>query len=271
MELLGLHAGCILHTNMLTDVRIVRSAGYDAIEILAPKLERYLDAGYRVDDLVSDLGSTKVNMLNRLASIDCQESKSQYELYNDCERLCEVAQALNCENLQVVALNAFKDLPWAEIRAKVVHTLKELADIAAPFGVRLGFEPVVFTPFRSLERVLEIVDATERENVGIVVDTFHHWAAGDPWDEISRLDATLIASVHISDATEKEGEEWRDDDRDVLPGEGVIPLKEGIAAIRNTGYDGIWAVEIMGKSHWEWDPSVLAGELKQRVESLLAG
>ncbi len=49
------------------------------------------------------------------------------------------------------------------------------------------------------------------------------------------------------------------------------PLKEGIAAIRNTGYDGVWAVEMMGKSHWEWDPCVLAGELKQRVESLLAG
>ncbi len=271
MELLGLHTGCILHTNMLTDIRIVKSTGYDAIEILVPKLERYLAAGYRVDDLASNLGGTKVNMLNRLPSIDGQESGSMQELYHDCERLCEVARALNCKNLQVVALTAYQDLPWAEARARVVRTLKELADIAAPFGVRLGFEPVVFTPFRSLERVLEIIDATERENIGIVVDTFHHWAAGDAWEELSRLDAGLIASAHISDAMAKAGEEWRDNDRDVLPGNGIIPLQAGIAAIRNSGYDGVWAVEIMGPSHWEWDPAVLAGELKQHVEALLAG
>jgi sugar phosphate isomerase/epimerase len=271
MELLGLHTGCILHTNMLADIRIVKSTGFEAIEILVPKLERYLAAGYRVDNLAAGLGATKVNMLNRLPSIDGQESESMRELYRDCERLCEIAQALSCPNLQVVALTAYQDLPWAEARAKPVRTLKDLADIAAPFGVRLGFEPVVFTPFRSLASVLEIIDATERDNVGLVVDTFHHWAAGDSWDEIARLDSALIASVHISDAMEKAGEEWRDNDRDVLPGDGVIPLPEGIAAVRNTGYDGVWAVEILGPSHWEWDPAKLAGELRQRVAALLAG
>ena len=256
---------------MMTDVRVVHEAGYDAIEIHVPKLERYLNAGYQVAELVAALGSTKVNMLNRLASIDCQESVSKRELYDDCERLCEIARALDCHNLQVVALNAFKDLPWADIRSKTVQILRELADIAKPFGVRLGFEPVVFTPFRSFERVVEIINATERENIGIVVDTFHHWAAGDDWDEISRLDPELVSSVHLSDAKEKAEREWRDDDRDVLPGDGTIPLKEGIAAIRETGYKGIWAVEMMGASHWEWDPSLLAQEIKQRVVSLLSG
>ena len=111
----------------------------------------------------------------------------------------------------------------------------------------------------------------ERDNVGLVVDTFHHWAAGDSWDELARLDARIIASVHISDAMEKAGEEWRDNDRDVLPGDGVIPLREGIAAIRNTGYDGVWSVEMLGAYHWEWDPFVLAAELKSRAEALLEG
>lgn len=270
MEILGLHAGCILHTNMLTDLRIVKSVGFDAIEIWVPKLERYLNAGYRVDDLAFGLEATKVNMLNRLASIDGQESTSPYELHSDCERLCRVAQALNCKHLQVVALNAFKGLPWPKIRNKAVQALQELADIAAPFGVRLAFEPVAFTPFRSLGRALEIVDAAERENIGVVVDTFHHWAAGGSWEQLSKLDAAMIASVHIGDATKKSGDEWSDDDRDVLPGDGVIPLWEGIKAIQNTGYDGVWVVEMMGRSHWEWDPLVLAGELKQRVEALLA-
>ena len=270
LELIGLHAGCILHTNVNTDVRVVKEEGYDAIEILAPKLERYLNAGYDVAELVAALGSIRVNMINRLASIDCQESASKRELYDDCQRLCKIAQDLECENLQVVALNAFSDLPWADIRSSAVRVLRDLADIAKPFGVRLGFEPVVFSPFRSLESVIEIIDATERENIGIVVDTFHHWAAGDPWDKISKLDPGFISSVHISDATEMAESEWRDDDRDVLPGDGTIPLEDGIAAVRDTGYDGVWAVEMMGASHWEWDPNLLAREIKRRVVSLLA-
>ena len=51
----------------------------------------------------------------------------------------------------------------------------------------------------------------------------------------------------------------------------ILPLKEGMAAIRATGYDGPWSVELLGARHREWDPVVLVQGLKRRTEAFLAG
>jgi sugar phosphate isomerase/epimerase len=159
--------------------------------------------------------------------------------------------------------------PWPAIRIKIGRSLAELADIAAPFDVELALEPVSFTPLHSLSRALEVIDVANRENVRLCLDTFHLWTGGTPWDEVAGLDPALIAVAHISDVTPRQGDEWQDADRDVLPGDGILPLEDGIAAIRATGYDDLWCVEMLGAYHWEWDPSVLARELKRRAELLL--
>ncbi len=267
--LLGLHTGSILYTNVLTDVRVAREAGYDAIEIVIPKLVRYLDAGYRPDDLLAALGPLRLAMINSFLHIERQEPDFRRGLLAECERLCAVAQSLSCRALQVVALNALRGMPWPEMRACLARSLAELADIAAPFGVTLALEPVTFTPLRTVAQALEVFDSAGRDNVGLCLDTFHLWTAGTPWDEVAALDPALIVVAHLGDVLPRRGEEWSDDDRDVLPGDGILPMKEGIDAIRATGYDGLWSVEMMGAYHWEWDPAVLARELRQRAGRLL--
>jgi sugar phosphate isomerase/epimerase len=267
--LLGLHTGSIMYTNVVTDIRIAREAGYDAIEITIPKLVRYLDAGYQAEELLPALGSLRLAMINSFLHIERQEPETRRGLREQCERLCAVAKALHCPALQVVALNALRGEPWPKIRTKIGRSLAELADIAASFGVRLALEPVSFTPLRTLAQALEVLVVASRDNVGLCLDTFHLWTGGTAWDEVAGLDPSLIVVAHISDVTPRKGEEWSDADRDVLPGDGILPLKEGIAAIRATGYDELWSVEMLGAYHWEWDPAVLAQELKHRAKYFL--
>jgi sugar phosphate isomerase/epimerase len=268
--LLGLHTGTILYTNLMTDIRVARETGYDALEFTVPKLVRYLDAGYRVEELPPVLGTLKLAMINSFLHIERQDPDSRRKLGEQCDRLCQAAQALGCPALQVVALNGLRGEPWPQIRAKVGRSLAELADIAAPYGVRLALEPVTFTPLRTLPQALEVLDVAARGNVGLCLDTFHLWTAGTAWEEVAALDPSLIVVAHISDVSPRRGKEWRDADRDVLPGDGILPLREGIAAIRATGYDGVWCVEMMGARHWEWDPFVLAKELEGRARRLLS-
>jgi len=267
--LLGLHAGSIMHTNVVTDVRIAREVGYDAIELWIPKLERYLAAGYQPEELAAALGSVRPAMLNCLLHIERQDPESRQDLRERCEHFCSVAQALGCPNLQVIALSALAGEPWPDVRVKTGRSLAELADIAAPFGVRLALEAVSFSPLRTLAQALEVLDVAARDNVGLCVDTFHLWTGGTPWEEVADLDPALIVVAHLSDVTPRRGEMWSDEDRDVLPGDGILPLDEGIAAIRATGYDGLWSVELLGAYYWEWDPVLLATELKQRVQAML--
>ncbi len=271
MMRLGLHTGSIMHTNVLTDLRVAQEVGYDAVELHIPKLVRYLDAGYQAEELLPALGSLQIAMINSFLHIERQEPEARHELGVQCERMCAVAETLGCPALQVVALDALRGEPWPEMRTKVACSLAELADIAAPFGVTLALEPVSFTPLRTLAQALEVVDAAGRDNVGLCLDTFHLWTGGTPWEEVAALHPSLIVVAHISDVTPRKGGEWSDEDRDVLPGDGILPLKKGIAAIRASGYDGLWSVELLGAYHWEWDPAVLARELKRRAEILLVG
>jgi sugar phosphate isomerase/epimerase len=266
---LGLHTGSVMHTNMLTDIRVAKDAGYDAIEIYHPKLLRYLDADYRVEELGHVMGTLQVAMINSFLHIERQDAAFRQTLRSRCQRLCETAQALHCPALQVVALDALRGDPWPEMRAKLARSLTELADIAAPYGVRLAVEPVSFTAFRTVDQALEVLDEAGRPNVGLCLDTFHLWTGGSTWDDVARLDPSLIVVAHVSDVTPRQGDEWSDADRDVLPGDGILPLKEGIDAIRSTGYDDLWSVEVLGGHLWEWDPVVLAHELKRRAERLL--
>jgi sugar phosphate isomerase/epimerase len=267
--LLGLHTGTIMHTNLMTDIRVAQETGYDAIEFFIPKLLRYLDAGYRAEEVRPVLGTLKLTMINSFLHIERQDPDARRELREQCERLCQVAQTLGCPLLQVVALNGLQGEPWPQIRSKVGQSLAELADIAAPFGVQLALEPVTFTPLRTLTQALEVLDTAARDNVGLCLDTFHLWTAGTAWEEVAALDPALIMVAHISDVLPRQGAEWSDADRDVLPGDGILPLRKGIEAIRATGYDGLWCVEMLGAYHWEWDPYMLAAEVKQRADALL--
>lgn len=267
--LLGLHTGTIMHTNLMTDIRVAQETGYDAIEFYIPKLVRYLDAGYRAEEVQPVLGTLKLAMINSFLHIERQDPDARRELREQCERLCQVAQTLGCPLLQVVALNGLQGEPWSLIRSKVGQSLAELADIAAPFGVQLALEPVTFTPLRTLAQALEVLDTAARDNVGLCLDTFHLWTAGTTWEEVAALDPALIMVAHISDVLPRQGAEWSDADRDVLPGDGILPLRKGIEAIRATGYDGLWCVEMLGAYHWEWDPFLLALEVKQRADALL--
>ncbi|MFC2030242.1 hypothetical protein ACFLWA_05890, partial [Chloroflexota bacterium] len=116
---LGLHTGSIMHTNMLTDIRAAKFAGYDAIEIYLPKLLRYLDAGYRADELLPALGTLQVAMINSFLHIERQDTEERRTLRKLCERICAVAVELQCPRLQVVALDEIRGEEWPEVRAKI--------------------------------------------------------------------------------------------------------------------------------------------------------
>jgi len=263
---LSLHTICTRHSNLITDIRVAREAGYDAIEPTTFKLERYLDAGYQTEELVPSLGPLGVDMISSFEPIERQDPD---DMRRRCQRLCEAAETLGCSAFQVVALDGLSHLSWPQMRSEFAKSLKALADIAAPFGVRLALEPVAFAPLKTLAQALEVIDAADRENIGLNIDTFHIWAGGTPWEEVARLDPRLIVVVHLSDATPRRADAWADADRGVFPGEGIIPLQEGIAAIRDAGYDGVWAIEMISDYYWEWDPFVLAREAKTRAEALL--
>jgi len=266
---LGLHCGCIMNTNVVTDLRIANETGYDAAELWIQKLRRYFDVGYTAEDLKPHIGNVEVTMLNCVLSVESQDPEFRKALCDDMRMLAKAAKVLDCSTIQLIVLSELDGMSWKEMKPKLVESFKELADLVGEYGVRLSMEPVVFSDFKHLSQALEVIEACDRDNIGLVVDTWHVWTSEEPWSVVEGIDPKLIYSAHISDTNPMQGEHWHDDDRTALPGDGILPLEEGAAAIVKTGYQGVWSVEMLSHEHWEWDPMVLAVDLKERTERLL--
>ena len=162
---------------------------------------------------------------------------------------------------------------WPEVRKLTAKNIAELADIGSRHNVSYQLEPIAWSPIHTLAQSLEVIDVVARANVGMVIDFWHLEAGGGTKpDEVAKLDASLIYGVHFCDGIHHSRDtEWIEKDlRGFLPGDGKIPIREWVDAVRATGFDGVWSSELFSPQHWEWDLWEIARESKMRMERYLA-
>ena len=266
-----MHGLSTMHCNILTDIRIAQEIGYEGLEIFVPKLLRYLDCGYKAEDLVPvfEAHSIRPVCLNALVDIERVDPKGRRDVLAEAERLCTAAKVLGCPTIQLVAFCGLQGRPWKEVVDLTARNVADIADIGKPHGVRFQLEPIAWSPIHSLSGSLELIDRAGRDNVGVVVDFWHLSAGGKTKpDDVAKLDKSLIYGVHFCDGIRhKEDTRWVEEDlRGFLPGEGEIPIQEWVAAVKSTGFDGVWSSELYSPKHWEWDLWQIARECKRRME-----
>jgi 2-keto-myo-inositol isomerase len=102
-----------------------------------------------------------------------------------------------------------------------------------------------------------------------VIDSFHFYAGGSTVEMIEAVDPKLIYVFHINDAENLPREQLEDRHR-LLPGLGILPLREMVGAFRKIGYDKVASIEIFRPEYWERDPFELGREAWLATERVLA-
>ncbi|MCL5073585.1 MAG: sugar phosphate isomerase/epimerase [Actinobacteria bacterium] len=271
--ILTMHGLTTMHCNIKTEIRIANEAKYQALEIIADKLLRYLDTGFTAEELLPVFKSYGIipACINALKDIESMDRKEHNKLLWECERLCAAAEILGCRVLQLVAFNGLSGRPWKEIRELTAKNIAKLADIADEHKVKLQLEPIAFSPMNSLSKSLEVIEAADRENVGMVIDFWHLWAGGGTTaSEVAKLDRSMIYGVHFCDGVKPKDERWDEAAlRGYLVGDGDINVEEWVVAVKATGFDGVWSAELYSPKHWEWDLMEIAVESKKRMMKYL--
>jgi len=269
--LLGLNGATTMRADLSTDIRVAGQAGYDALEIWAAKLDDFLLEG-SLADVVSLLrgAGIKPHAINSIERITFRDEAGYEEVKERCRQLSRVAQVLGCPNIVVVPSDKPAGVTKEEVYQESVRILRDLAEIAAGYGVRLAFEFLGFVAcsVNTLADCWEIVQRVDRENVGLVIDAFHFYVGGSRLESIGQIAPQKLFIFHINDAEDLPKAQLTDAHR-LLPGEGVIPLKGIIAALRGIGYDGVCSVELFRPKYWEWEPLELAKLAKRKTEELL--
>jgi len=255
-----------------TDIRSAAAAGFELVELRSNKLYDYLET-HTVDDLKALLTEAGVGVLsiNTLEHITWRSNEDYAAIKEECAKLSEISAAIGCPYVLAVP-GALRQGPKTEHEtiAESVRVLNELADIAEPFGIRIGFEFLgeAGNSVTTLDLGSRIVDLVGRESVGNVIDTYHFYAGGSSFEAIDRLDPKKLFILHVNDAEDLPKEELNDSKR-LYPGLGILPIKEIKERLDAIGYDGPVSVEIFRPEYWEEDPFKVAATAKAATEQAL--
>lgn len=139
-----------------------------------------------------------------------------------------------------------------------VRRTKEMGKVFGDHGVRLGIEylgtkTLVLKkkyPFaQTLAGMMEVIDAVGLSNVGVVLDAWHWFQAGDTEEDIARLENRDVVTADLCDAPKGIARHEMPDSPRRLPcATGVIDLKGFLTGLVRIGYDGPVGMEPFDKS-----------------------
>jgi 2-keto-myo-inositol isomerase len=269
---LSFNGATTMKADLESDIRAAAAAGFEYLEIWAPKLRQFLktQAGSELKTLLGQNG-VKPLSINSIEYVTFRDASAYAQIRTECNELCSIAEAIACPYVVVVP-GKFPPggLSSYEVIEETVSVLRELASIAERHNVGLAFEFLgqKDCSVQTLELADEIVQKVNRRNIGLVIDSFHFYVGGSTIKMIEALDPKRLFIFHISDAEDLPHDRLTDAHR-LLPGQGNLKLTELIEALRGIGYDQVVSVETFRPEYWERDPFELAREAKAAVEKVL--
>jgi 2-keto-myo-inositol isomerase len=269
---LALNGATTMRAELASDIKAASAAKFDCLEIWASKLKAYLKSNSTAElkSLLDEHGLEPYS-INSIERITFRDASGHARLLEECEELCRTANAIDCPYIVVVPSPLPPGKSWDETIEESVRVLDELGRIAAGYGRALAFEFLgqPLCSVQTLAQAAEIAGRVGRANVGLVIDSFHFYAGGSRIESIDALDARKLFIFHINDAEDLPREKLEDRHR-LLPGLGILPLREIVSALRRIGYDRVTSVEIFRPEYWERDPFELAREAREAVKRVLA-
>ncbi|MDR1512254.1 MAG: sugar phosphate isomerase/epimerase [Propionibacteriaceae bacterium] len=285
---IALNSTTTFNTPVVESIDVAKRAGFAGVELQDPWVDPYLAAGGTVEDLLAALDGFPVAGVGALQEDEPDRFAAQ------ARRLAEIAAGLGATQMQMctgpVDVAVVEDFvagtlrqgdpryrgavgrPERDALAMTTKNVQVAADIAAEFGLDVYLEPLAWAPLNSLRHGLQVVEAAGRPNVGVTIDFWHCFYAGDTPDDVARVDPALIKAVHVCDSKPFPPGVVPNQAvyRDVPTGGGVVPLQEWVDAVKATGYDGWYATEIFCRKTARLDPLLVATTMRGQVEILVS-
>ncbi|MGO2313121.1 MAG: sugar phosphate isomerase/epimerase family protein [Brachybacterium tyrofermentans] len=162
-----------------------------------------------------------------------------------------------------------------------VGRLALVSELLADAGMRIGLEyigPKTFWsteryPFiHSLREARELIADSGATNVGIILDSYHWYTAGESAEDLAGLTDADIVSVDINDArADRERDQQQDLDRRLPYDTGVIDLAGFMGAVHAAGYTGPVKVEPFMKSLAEQPVDEVLADISARLDRAVTG
>ncbi len=217
-------------------------AGFRAVELFENDLTFFNGKPRDVRRMAADLG-LEIVALQPLRDFEAMPEPIRERNFERAARKLELMHELGrrllcvCSNVSPEAIDD---------SARAAADLAELADLARRHGMRIGYEALAWgRHMKDWTAAWEILRAADRDNLGIVLDSFHICVRGNPIEPIAALPAERIALVQVADAPAlvmdplSLSRHYR-----CYPGQGDFPIVDFLDAAMRAGYGGPLSLEI---------------------------
>ncbi|QHZ45010.1 MULTISPECIES: 2-keto-myo-inositol isomerase [unclassified Bacillus (in: firmicutes)] len=254
MKLCFNEATTLENSNLAKDLEYCEKHGYDYIEIRTmDKLPEYLK-----DHSLSELAEyfqthhIKPLALNALVFFNNRDEEGYKSIITEFKGMMETCKALGVKYVVAVPLVTEEKILKEDIKKSSVSVLTELSDIAEPYGVKIAVEFVGHPEctVNTFSQAYDILNTVNRDNVGLVFDSFHFHAMGSNLEDLKQADGKKIFIYHIDDTEDFPIGILRDEDR-VWPGQGAIDLDAHLSTLKEIGFSDVVSVELFRPEYYK--------------------
>jgi len=256
MKLCFNQATTLENSNLAKDLEYCNKHGYDYIEIRTmDKLPEYLKEK-SLNELAEYFNTHHIKplALNALVFFNNRDEDEYLKIINEFKEMMDIAKSLGVKYVVTVPLVTEQKILKQDIKKSCVKVLKELSDIAEPYGVKIAVEFVGHPQctVNTFGQAYDIVETVNRENVGLVLDCFHFHAMGSDIEDLKKADGSKIFILHIDDTEDFPIGFLTDEDR-VWPGLGAIDLDSILSTLKEIGFADVVSVELFRPEYYKLD------------------
>jgi sugar phosphate isomerase/epimerase len=262
----SLNTSTIQPAGLLEKIEAARAAGYDGIELWITDVEAWLEQGRPLADVrkaLDDAGLARPSMIYLKGWCD-DDPASRAAALDLCRRRLDLARKLGVERIVAGPPQGIVPL------AVVTQRYRELLETSVVHGVPASIEYLGFVQgVNTLEAAWEICRGADHPAATLTHDAWHLFRGGSNPATLEQIPAERISIVHWDDAPPQPPREVQTDHDRVMPGDGILPLRETAGQLRRMGYRRMLSLELFNHDYWRQDPLEVAREgLRKMKESV---
>ena len=250
-------------------IPIARDAGYDAIEPWIDELEAHQNSGGSLEELGAQIRDAGLSVQGAIGFApwiveDAAARAAGLErAKRDMELVARVGGAL-------IAAPPMGAVEGASLELnRVAERYAALCEAGREIGVRPLVEVWGFSQTLSkLGDAAWVAIESGAPDAGVLADVYHLYKGGSPLAGLRLLHPAALPIFHVNDYPAIAPASIGDADR-VWPGDGVAPLAETFALLREIGFDGFLSLELFNPAYWQGDALETAKTGREKLRAAL--
>jgi 2-keto-myo-inositol isomerase len=140
-------------------------------------------------------------------------------------------------------------------------------------GKTMGITPIVelWGFSKNVSRLGQAVLIATESGVaggGVLPDIYHLYKGGSDFNGLKMLAGQAVGIFHVNDYPQIDRARIVDADR-VYPGDGIAPLNDVFATLRQIGFNGFLSLELFNREYWKQDPHVVARTGLEKLKAVM--